>query len=59
MIEGEDRSVWCEANGLTNEQAQEKGEELCQRYENAHWWIESEDVVLPQDYEDWEEEDEY
>jgi len=58
MIQGEDGMLWCEANNLTYEQAQDNGDEYCDRYENATWWIEKEESVMPffNDYEEDEEE---
>jgi len=47
MIEGEDRSIWCEANGLTYAQAMESGPTYCERYENAQWFVELEEPKLP------------
>lgn len=47
MIKGEDGMIWCEMNNVTEEYAEQHGEELCKQYENATWWIEKEEVEVP------------
>ena len=43
MVEGEDRMLWCEANNLSEEDADELVEEcMTERFENATAWKEEE-----------------
>jgi len=42
MIQGEDGGLWCEVNNKPLEWCEENGGKLCDRYENATWFIEKE-----------------
>jgi len=50
MIKGEDGMIWCEKNNVTEEYVEAYGEDLCEQYEGATWWIEEEDEVPHYDY---------
>ena len=46
MIRGEDHSLWCEVNNKSLDWCENHGAELCDKYENATWFIEQEEWTM-------------